>query len=494
MEQGHQSRHLFVQVAEPLAELSVHAEAHLSLKEDEASAEDRAARREAVNDDLRCFITFAGPEDGTLGIGLYAHTPSSQQWRAGLPPDFELACDYLDAEAFNMGVRQSITRAVRAWNRHGEPEPPSMVSSTRGRINAWLPLYINSQHWAEARRYVPAAIAQLAAARGAKAFQAKSPNGFRPSDALNVCCTLLTRAVVGFTKGTAEAAGAEQRAVNHAKVSERAVQMYADVHRLLLQLAKEHPEIGQLASQRLRAFVDNPAARTQRSTPSLGNLVHSLLVAEDFTWEQLAPTLLPEAMRRHACRERARGQAFDPWPQASHHGDAWPLVAAWDTFAPQFGLVTGFCVAFLQRVGRPQGLSLDEIAASYDQRWGRLPADYTSSLVLACAGLVRRPSWAHLLAVLSPESDGSPEVERAAELILWAEQHGRKFNAGTIPAAVWPSLSGKEYPLLRHWQAQWQEAERAADLEAQWQEAALHHQGTGHIHEGHWYWAWNRIA
>uniref|UniRef100_A0A7S4RJ88 Uncharacterized protein n=1 Tax=Alexandrium monilatum TaxID=311494 RepID=A0A7S4RJ88_9DINO len=153
---------------------------------EEASAEVAERREASAPEDLRCFISFAGPGDGVLGLGLYGHHRTGRtprQRRAELPPDFNMVGNYVHAEAFNEGQRRQVREV--AWNR-------------------------------------------------------------------------------------------------------------------------------------LQDFMSDPALRTAEASPSLGSLVHCLLFVEDVTWEDSAPALLPEALRRHAVRQRLRGKALElEWSNAS---------------------------------------------------------------------------------------------------------------------------------------------------------------------------------
>jgi hypothetical protein len=210
--------------------------------ERQASEQDKRARLEAVEEgDLRCFVTFSGPEDddAVLGLGLYAYPRSALQRRLRLPPELDIVGDYVDFGAFNTGVHRTTPPRWDAEDTNNEL--PSMVSSSRRRLNGWIPLYVNSRHWARARPSAASAFSYLARGNPAGQFQAK--------DALNVCCNLLTCAVTGFTKGQCE--HSSSRAARRVKASERAVQMYADVHRLLLQLAHEHPEMRTLVPRHI---------------------------------------------------------------------------------------------------------------------------------------------------------------------------------------------------------------------------------------------------
>eukprot|EP00931_Biecheleriopsis_adriatica_P114766 TRINITY_DN90680_c0_g1_i1.p1 TRINITY_DN90680_c0_g1~~TRINITY_DN90680_c0_g1_i1.p1 ORF type:complete len:542 (+),score=101.17 TRINITY_DN90680_c0_g1_i1:49-1674(+) len=399
----------------------------------EASAcqEDLLCR--AGTEDVCCFVSFAtlDDEDSVLGLGLYAHRRSNRQARQKLPPDVDLTLDYLDVEAFNAGMYAagSSRRALDALEGSG----PAMVSSSRGRLNAWLPLYINAEHWARARRYVASAFAALSC-RGAH------HSDFRPEDALAVCCSLLTNAAAGFAVGQTQN-----------KASERGIQTYVDVHRLLLQLGQEWPAIAQAARCRLRSFIDHPESRTREKTPSLGDLMHCLFVVEDITWEELERAIIPEALRRHVWRSECKGRSFD---KAAFDGSSESLLREWGTFAPEACRVLSFALHFLRLVGRPTSTPLREVVASYDRRWGRLPAMMKAELVSFCAELQKHP----LQGVLEL-MDRSYLVDDLAEMVLWAVKHGatrgsQKKASGrpkeaAVPFEEWPSLSlGASLPLL----------------------------------------------
>lgn len=358
----------------------------------------------------------------------------------------------MEVEAFNAGMRHAVDRAVFARGA-AKHESPSFVSSVRRRINGWMPLYINEMHWAEARRYVPSAVAQLAD-RCDSSSSPRDSTVLRPEDALDVCCSLLTCAVVGFTVGQSECAS--PRSAARGTASERAVQMYADVHRLLLQLAKEHPDIRCLARARLLQFISYPAARTQDLTPSLGSLVHCLLIVEEVAWEDLAPCLLPEALRRHAVRQRCRGWHFDPCQCGESVKE---LIAAWDGFALQVGVVTCFSVLFCQRVGRPPSCTLRDVEATYDRRWGRLRPDLVADVLSTCAHISEHQSLSGVLQSLLPSRFSADNLDRVAELILWAERYGRRRDVGVIQPEAWPLLGDIDCPLLRQWETQQRKCE-----------------------------------
>lgn len=329
-----------------------------------------------------------------------------------------------------------------------------MVSSSRMRLNGWLPLYVNAEHWARAGHYSPSAFARLAARKPGTTFQ--------PKDALNVCCSLLSCAVSGFTVGQMDPTCASPRTANRGKANERAVQMYADIHRLFLQIAREHPEVRKMAFEQLWRFIRDPAMRTRKRTPSLGNLVQCLLIAEEVTWKDLAPSIIPEAFRRHVLRQEYKQMFFS---SQNCGASIEQLISAWDHFAPQASMVLSCSVLFYRCMVRPEGHSLDDVEAAYDRCWGRLRHEAMIDIIGICENLCQQHSVMDFFPTLlsgTHSSLGEPllpaeqhECQRTdhavAELILWAERYGHGGeDAGVIPADQWPEICGA-CPLLQKW-------------------------------------------
>lgn len=261
--------------------------------------------------------------------------------------------------------------------------------------------------------------------------------------------------------------------------------MYADVHRLFLQMAREYPNVRRLAKQRLQNFIQEPAARTRARTPCLGSLVHCLLVVEDVLWEDLAPTLIPEAFRRHVMRQETKGYFFDSrWcPESADQ-----LVSLWDYFAPQAGMVITFFVMFYHLVGRPQGETIEDVECRYDRRWGRLPDDVNTELIGMCSHLRTKASASDFFPFMFPWTSGGPQslkevvqwaemhsrasiLSSLCEIILWAEKYGRCSAA--IPEIEWPGLNGPHELLRKWWEASqrrscWRRIHPAQPRQRQW--------------------------
>lgn len=418
--------------------------------EQDVPCEEEALRRADVEENVVCFVTLMGPEETTLGLGLFVHKRTPRQRWYELPPDFDVLCDYLDHEAFNIGVRRGS-----ALCSPPSGELPSMVSSSRGKLNGWFPLYINASHWSRVRPLVASAFARLAG----RASRAE----FRVSDCLDVCASLLCSAVVGFLKAQSERA--DPRTKGRGMASDRALQMYGNIHRVFLQLAWEYPELRELAAGRLRQFIHNPSARTRAKTPDLGHLVQYLCIVDEIAWEDLAPTVVPESMRRQVARNSLDGRVFDPWTFWGSNLKS--LISAWDSFAPKACVVTAFCATFCRVIARPLDLSIEEVALAYDRTWGRLGVCVVEDVATACALLRAETSIGSIFPLLvlgveaqtfkdtievcrAQSASGAQALSRTlGEHILWAHRHGwLNGDNEYVRAQNWPSLQGS-CPLLR---------------------------------------------
>jgi len=415
-------------------------------------------------EELQCFVSFAdmSEPDVLLGLGLYVH-PLKKKERERGKMEIDIVFDYLTMATFQEGINfhtvpedDSDSFIADSEDEETEQPLPSMTSSMRRRINGWLPLFISSQHWARARLMAAESFALLATGRQNMCFE--------PLDALDVCCKLLTCAVVGFTVGQPSGgigdAVCDERAKGRGKASDRAVQMYADVHRLFLQMAHEYPEVRREALDRLRRFIRHPAGRTRDKTPNLGDLIQYLLVTEDISWEDLAPSFIPEALRRHVGRGIAR-QKFQhqSWLDYSGTEDfnssscstVEDIICAFNKFAPKAGMVSSFCVMFYRCVGRPQGFTLSQVQEEYDKTWGHLAQASREEIVAKCSRLCQLDSVSDILPPMFPS--GSCSDEDVAELILWAEWQGGRWRNEAIPVEQWTALDAP-HPLLEAWKTQ----------------------------------------
>ena len=370
------------------------------------SPSELALRRERQATDV-CFVTMGDCDDSHLGIGLLVKPRSLRERLRGLLPTIEIVEDYLSAEGFNAGVRnqaislqQLDTDTADDECRYDEPETV-MTGTARRRINAWMPLFISHEHWHRTAPLAPSAFSLLAT-------QWNAP--FVPAYALDVCCRVLCCAVVKFT-------AEDERA------SDRAVQMAADVHRTMVQMALDHPEVQAEATRRLKAFMGSAQRRSRSSCANLGDVLPLLAIA-DVKWSELQHTFIPELIRRQVrwSDEKIRPQ---------HHDSLAGLAAVWPAHV---GKVTGFCLAFLQVVAGIEGrATLAEVAARCDVTWSKLPEATVRSMKASLASILAEKDLAtKIRQMCTPSSSAAAllQTDRAVhELLLWAVENAPEETA-----------------------------------------------------------------
>jgi len=390
------------------------------------------------------FVVPGGWRDCVLGLGLFVHPRRLADRRKGLPPQIDLVAEYVSAEAYNLGVRASVQHVVAEEAAGDESDgagsdaeceggsggaPLAAATSptiSRQRVNGWLPLYINEANWQTARTFAPSAFSLLATQLNA---------AFQPGDALRVCARLMCCAVVGFVHPTKDTGVPDH---SRAPASERAIQMYCDVHRLFLEMVKIYPEIKATALEHVQGFIASPEQRTRRSTPDLGNLIAYLSILDEVQWLDLALVFVPEMVRRAFVRF---SEPFCP----ESCGTLEELICRFDALEPDHGLVTLFNVIFNSLVARPSepwsaalppgggvqaaasgALSCEEVCDMYDRRWGQLPVARCQAVSTEVCRIRRLGSVAAVLRELLPVSFGDADV---GELLLWCAKLGNEKKA-----------------------------------------------------------------
>ena len=88
--------------------------------------------------------------------------------------------------------------------------------------------------------------------------------------------------------------------------SDRLLDGYCQLHRLLLAFTARYPQLRAATSTRVKRFIKDEASRTKEAEPSLGVLVPLLAATSGLRWSELAWPLLEESMDRGvlwACRD-----------------------------------------------------------------------------------------------------------------------------------------------------------------------------------------------
>eukprot|EP00301_Raphidiophrys_heterophryoidea_P003492 c11577_g1_i1.p1 GENE.c11577_g1_i1~~c11577_g1_i1.p1 ORF type:complete len:1125 (-),score=248.58 c11577_g1_i1:249-3623(-) len=316
------------------------------------SCKDEITASKKAAETYKCFVLQTDFTECEIGIGLYVLPRTARERRKGLLPTCELTNDYLSSIAFNEGVRIQITRGTTLLNRdealpedvHDEStdtvQHKALTSSLRGCINAWLPLYINKEHWNRVSPLAPASFSLIAT---------QFNDLFQPDHALRVCARLMCATVVRFTVH------------DGGQVSDRALQMYCDVHRVFLAMAEDHPEIVARAESVLQDFITQPTMRTRAVVPDLGDMMQYLAITSKYDWNDIKVYYFQEMFRRQALRL--------PRLQPTLITSSEDIVTHWKQHNPSFGTVTLFNLGFLKAVARRQPY-VEGVKASYDVHCG----------------------------------------------------------------------------------------------------------------------------
>mmetsp|Transcript_3361 Transcript_3361/g.5806 ORF Transcript_3361/g.5806 Transcript_3361/m.5806 type:complete len:1580 (+) Transcript_3361:83-4822(+) len=412
-------------VSAAMAKTTTTPKAELALLQDGLSETELECRR--ALEDQHCFVSLGGWRECVLGLGLFVHPRRLIDRRKGRAPEVDLVVDYVSAEAYNLGVSttvQHLSAESELDEDHGEDEgfgesQTPLTSSSRRRINAWLPLYINATNWQTASTFAPSAFSLIAT---------QLNSVFQPHDALKVCARLMCCAVVGFVRpgeGNVGPGGQQRGCLSH-----RAIQMYCDVHRLFLKMAETYPQIKACALKDIKEFIEKPEKRTRRQTPDLGTLIAYLNILDEVSWDDLAPVFVPEMVRRAFARFT---EPLVPERCATME----ELITRFDALEPEHGLVILFNKIFNTLVARPtvpwdehvpdnhsvngKALSSQKVCEMYDRCWGQLPPKRCDLVFAEAKRIQEIASVADVLQELLPFQHSRMET---CELMLWAAKHG----------------------------------------------------------------------
>lgn len=430
-----QTRLRFLQSTKPGA---VDAKAACVLDEtlEPALTEAEKKGREDMEEQV-CYAMLSNWRDCVLGVGLHVHPRTARERRAQIPPEVDLVLDYVSAEAYNLGVRSTVQLGALPREADededglpGNVDPaaaPVLTSTVKRRINAWLPLYINPSNWAVSRTFAPSAFSLIAT---------QLNTAFKPSDALQVCARLMCCAVVGFVRS----ADVWQRA----EASQRSVQMYCHIHRLLLQMAEEYPEIKELAEQKVTGFINDTQKRTRKGTSDLGLLIVYLSLC-DTDWPSLRDVFVPEMLRRAFARMT---EAFCPEYCESEQ----ELLDRFDKLEPEHGRVIAFFLVFndlvvhrLANLGPGEAGRVSKLKEQYDRCWGQISSETCIQVMEGIKRIRSTSSVEEMIRELLPQVQRREDV---VELLLWASKHGHN------PKAIqdWPKFPLSAWPCTKAWQ------------------------------------------
>eukprot|EP01114_Cavostelium_apophysatum_P015647 TRINITY_DN4309_c0_g1_i1.p1 TRINITY_DN4309_c0_g1~~TRINITY_DN4309_c0_g1_i1.p1 ORF type:complete len:1000 (-),score=330.36 TRINITY_DN4309_c0_g1_i1:12-2684(-) len=293
---------------------------------------------------LICFHTKVSFKDAVLGIPInYSTNP-----RTNVIDKIDSTLDLISHEAYEEdGVRKSV------WK-----EP----------FKLWMPLFICPDHVERALPLLENSLAQLCKERK-----------FRPDMALEVLPKLMNTMVVSLMKGDL-----------HASIV--ALEGYCAFHRLLLFFVKEYPELQRKINAMAISFCNSESKRTKDVVPALGEFLPLLTVSDKVSWQKVCMPYLQENFDRNALWtiKKYPGMAYvnDESPAASTDR----LNKTFDATQVSIKLLM-FHVYFFKNVARPEGISLDQVAANYDAFYGRPSSQMKEDLQRKCKEILGVQNW-----------------------------------------------------------------------------------------------------
>ncbi|EFN51646.1 hypothetical protein CHLNCDRAFT_54899 [Chlorella variabilis] len=276
--------------------------------------------------ELSCFFSRASFETEVLGFA-YQFTVNPKTG----------AADYIMPTSPDLVAVEAVAAGLVARDAGGTD------------IQGAIPAYITQDHFHRALPFLPRVLRQLCPAHARPG----------PEQWLTVLPTMLnTCAVLLADHGTA--------------ASERALNTYCGLHRLLLALC-DHHGLWERAEQRLQRFLSCEAHRTKSQAPSLGNLVPLLAVSRQHDWRQVLPVVLSEAVDRQVlwvCKADRTMVSRYKVPPRRGGVDAQLMQVFFEASAVSLRLLM-FHAAFLSLVARPRRQSIGEVMYRLDSSFGR---------------------------------------------------------------------------------------------------------------------------
>lgn len=249
-----------------------------------------------------CFHSKALFNEAVLGVGvsLEAEDLANGQQRHHLTSIYDL----LARDSFQDGVRKGV------WKQ---------------KFSEFLPLAVDAEHFARARRCLEDSVARMATGviaektrshgksradkdaefkarvsledfrkNGMAAIQKAAPKSMgRPADApftpdmiLDVIPKLMNSQVVLLSSGQLWRC-------------QKALEGYFAYHHLLLHCLQAYPSLRRSVEAKIRAFSEDASARTKERVPNLGEFLCLLSVSDAFGWDDLGIAILEEAFDRN---------------------------------------------------------------------------------------------------------------------------------------------------------------------------------------------------
>jgi len=255
----------------------------------------------------------------------------------------------------------------------------------------FLPLVLDGSHAQRALPTLKRALASLVLRK------ASASCDFQPWMALAVIPQVMNSFVVSLMR---QDDCEEETVPRHA--SERALLGYCSFHHMLLALCARHSEIQQVATDKLRQFING--RRLKEDVPDLGQLLIYMTVTEEVAWTELVPAVLHESQVR-GVRWLLRDM---PDLEGAVHSQE-RLQRTFHGRIVSLRLLM-FQAYFLCNVARPAGESLGASLARYNRQFGQPTEPQKEGLVRACRGILKVSSWSEFYGAMGFETPSNEEL------------------------------------------------------------------------------------
>lgn len=326
--------------------------------------------RNSMSESLQCFFTRDSFEDDVIGVPItYTVNPRTGQK------------DYISSTFDTLSLGSYTRHGVRSgvWN-----EP----------FQAFLPLYINDDHFDRALPQLRGCIAKLAGCQT-----------FAPTQVLDVIGSMMnTQAVLVVDKGV--------------RACERVLEGYCLLFHLLLGFCKKYPRLLQEVHARFERFCSNPGTSTAKDQfKSLGNLIPLLAVSSKIGWRDVSEAYLLESFDRQVlwnCRHYPELSVVLPEEKARDGGgeeedmteDLMRLRKTLDA-AKVSTRVMMFHSFFVNIIARPSGQSLADVFDHFrSSSGGRAPPFACGSAKRASGSSVSTSGASFSISSVSNQSSG----------------------------------------------------------------------------------------
>jgi hypothetical protein len=174
----------------------------------------------------------------------------------------------------------------------------------------------------------------------------------------------------------------------HASI--KALSGYCAFQRLMLMFAQQYPALRTHANYVVDRFVEDEKYRTKKVVPALGEFL-PLLSLTDKRWPDIALIYMQEHFDRNAYWIlRKRPELADISGSSPVEKDRTQITFQATIVSVRLVL---FHVYFLENVARPDGLTPEQIASSYDALYSYPSAQMQLSLQHACKQIQQVSSW-----------------------------------------------------------------------------------------------------